>query len=230
MEEFYRIRRLPPYVFEEVNKAKAKARNAGADIVDLGMGNPDLPAPQHVIDKLKETLGKLLGDPDNFDNTLGRCAPNVLYPEFGLSFASAPGAPASDLLVSMGCNQVVSRTFSWPHPATGMKTDTGKLIACIEAAGTDADIVFKVVVFDEEDYLFARQLLLEFPGYRWYLQPGNATPRQDFGDGGAALDIDSEELARRCEWLLRRALEDGWSDVTILPQLHTLLWGNKRGV
>ncbi|WP_137044987.1 LL-diaminopimelate aminotransferase [Pseudolabrys sp. FHR47] len=58
MEEFYRIRRLPPYVFEEVNRAKAKARNAGADIIDLGMGNPDLPAPQHVLDKLKETLGK----------------------------------------------------------------------------------------------------------------------------------------------------------------------------
>src|SRR3569833_378884 len=58
MEEFSRIRRLPPYVFEEVNRAKAKARNAGADIIDLGMGNPDLPAPQHVIDKLKETLGK----------------------------------------------------------------------------------------------------------------------------------------------------------------------------
>ncbi len=58
MEEFYRIRRLPPYVFEEVNRAKAKARNAGADIIDLGMGNPDLPAPQHVVDKLKETLGK----------------------------------------------------------------------------------------------------------------------------------------------------------------------------
>jgi alanine-synthesizing transaminase len=58
MEEFYRIRRLPPYVFEEVNRAKAAARNAGADIVDLGMGNPDLPAPAHVIEKMKETLGK----------------------------------------------------------------------------------------------------------------------------------------------------------------------------
>src|SRR3982751_6812938 len=58
MEEFYRIRRLPPYVFEEVNKAKAAARKAGADIIDLGMGNPDLPAPPHVIEKLKETLGK----------------------------------------------------------------------------------------------------------------------------------------------------------------------------
>ena len=58
MEEFYRIRRLPPYVFEQVNRAKAVARNAGADIIDLGMGNPDLPAPAHVIEKMKETLGK----------------------------------------------------------------------------------------------------------------------------------------------------------------------------
>ena len=58
MEEFYRIRRLPPYVFEEVNRAKAAARNAGADIIDLGMGNPDLPAPAHVVEKIKETIGK----------------------------------------------------------------------------------------------------------------------------------------------------------------------------
>src|SRR6201986_1692163 len=58
MEEFYRIRRLPPYVFETVNRAKAVARNGGADIIDLGMGNPDLPTPAHVIDKLKETIGK----------------------------------------------------------------------------------------------------------------------------------------------------------------------------
>src|SRR5712671_1867004 len=58
MEDFHRIRRLPPYVFEQVNRAKAAARNAGADIIDLGMGNPDLPAPQHVIDKLKEVVGK----------------------------------------------------------------------------------------------------------------------------------------------------------------------------
>src|ERR1700745_3852137 len=62
MEEFYRIRRLPPYVFEEVNRAKATARNGGADIIDLGMGNPDLPAPAHVVDKIKETLGKARTD------------------------------------------------------------------------------------------------------------------------------------------------------------------------
>ncbi len=62
MEEFHRIRRLPPYVFEQVNRAKAAARNAGADIIDLGMGNPDLPAPAHVIEKLKETVGKARTD------------------------------------------------------------------------------------------------------------------------------------------------------------------------
>ena len=62
MEEFHRIRRLPPYVFEQVNRAKAAARNGGADIIDLGMGNPDLPAPEHVVEKLKETVGKARTD------------------------------------------------------------------------------------------------------------------------------------------------------------------------
>jgi len=58
MSDFYRIKRLPPYVFEQVNRLKAKARAGGADIIDLGMGNPDLPAPKHVIDKLVETAGR----------------------------------------------------------------------------------------------------------------------------------------------------------------------------
>jgi len=58
MSDFYRVKRLPPYVFEQVNRLKAQARNAGADIIDLGMGNPDLPAPKHVVEKLIETAGK----------------------------------------------------------------------------------------------------------------------------------------------------------------------------
>lgn len=55
-EEFHRIRRLPPYVFAEVNKAKAAARACGADIIDLGMGNPDSPTPPHIVKKLVETV------------------------------------------------------------------------------------------------------------------------------------------------------------------------------
>ncbi|MCP4560308.1 MAG: LL-diaminopimelate aminotransferase [Bosea sp.] len=58
MTDFHRIKRLPPYVFEQVNKIKAAERAKGVDIIDLGMGNPDLPAPKHVIEKLVETAGK----------------------------------------------------------------------------------------------------------------------------------------------------------------------------
>ncbi|MGB8365901.1 MAG: LL-diaminopimelate aminotransferase [Rhizomicrobium sp.] len=53
--EFHRIRRLPPYVFEEVNRLKAGARARGEDIIDFGMGNPDMPTPVHIVDKLVET-------------------------------------------------------------------------------------------------------------------------------------------------------------------------------
>jgi alanine-synthesizing transaminase len=54
IEEFPRIRRLPPYVFNIVNELKAKARARGEDIIDFGMGNPDRPTPQHIVDKLVE--------------------------------------------------------------------------------------------------------------------------------------------------------------------------------
>ncbi len=54
MEDFHKVRRLPPYVFEQVNRLKASARAKGTDIIDLGMGNPDLPTPQAIVDKLCE--------------------------------------------------------------------------------------------------------------------------------------------------------------------------------
>jgi alanine-synthesizing transaminase len=57
-EDFHRIKRLPPYVFAEVNRLKADARARGADIIDLGMGTPDMPTPQHIVDKLVETVTK----------------------------------------------------------------------------------------------------------------------------------------------------------------------------
>ncbi len=55
-QEFHRIKRLPPYVFNEVNDMKAKARAAGEDIIDFGMGNPDSPTPPHIVEKLIETV------------------------------------------------------------------------------------------------------------------------------------------------------------------------------
>ncbi|MDJ0948368.1 MAG: LL-diaminopimelate aminotransferase [Alphaproteobacteria bacterium] len=55
-KEFYRIKRLPPYVLAEVNTMKAKARAEGRDIIDFGMGNPDAPTPPHIVEKLVETV------------------------------------------------------------------------------------------------------------------------------------------------------------------------------
>ncbi|MEM8869802.1 MAG: LL-diaminopimelate aminotransferase [Pseudomonadota bacterium] len=57
-EEFYRIKRLPPYVFAEVNRLKAEYRSAGMDIIDFGMGNPDMDTPNHIVEKLCETVQK----------------------------------------------------------------------------------------------------------------------------------------------------------------------------
>src|SRR6185437_10732214 len=54
--DFHRIKRLPPYVFEQVNKLKAEARARGDDIIDFGMGNPDMPTPEQITAKLMETL------------------------------------------------------------------------------------------------------------------------------------------------------------------------------
>ena len=54
--DFHRIKRLPPYVFEQVNRLKAEARARGEDIIDFGMGNPDMPTPEHIVAKLVETV------------------------------------------------------------------------------------------------------------------------------------------------------------------------------
>jgi alanine-synthesizing transaminase len=73
-EEFHRIRRLPPYVFAEVNKAKAKARAIGEDIIDLGMGNPDSPTPAHIVAKLIETVQ----DPRSHRYSVSKGIPGLL--------------------------------------------------------------------------------------------------------------------------------------------------------
>ena len=57
-DDFDRIKRLPPYVFAEVNRLKAELRSQGKDIIDFGMGNPDMPTPRHIREKLKETVEK----------------------------------------------------------------------------------------------------------------------------------------------------------------------------
>lgn len=73
MDEFHKIRRLPPYVFEQVNRLKAQARANGADIVDLGMGNPDLPTNKFIVDKLIESVQR----PDTHGYSTSRGIPGL---------------------------------------------------------------------------------------------------------------------------------------------------------
>ena len=73
MEEFPRIKRLPPYVFAVVTDLKSKMRRAGEDIIDLGMGNPDLPTPKHIVDKLIEAAR----NPKNHRYSLSRGIPKL---------------------------------------------------------------------------------------------------------------------------------------------------------
>jgi 7-carboxy-7-deazaguanine synthase len=107
-------------------------------------------------------------------------------------------------------------------PSSGMEFRPDALRQCIEV-GYGAMISLKVVVFDEADYLFARQIHQLHPEIPFFLSVGNPSPAQ-------GTESNTSELTGSLEWLLCRAAQDGWFSVTILPQLHVLLWGNKRGV
>ncbi len=102
-EEFYRIKRLPPYVIAEVNAMRAAARMAGEDIIDLGMGNPDLPPPPHVIDKLCEVAR----DPDAHGYSaskgipgLRRAQANYYSRRFGVDLD-----PDTEVVVTLGSKE-----------------------------------------------------------------------------------------------------------------------------
>lgn len=111
-------------------------------------------------------------------------------------------------------------------PSSAMRTDWAALNACIEAAGRGPRCVLKFVIFDEADFSYARAAAARFPHLPVYLQPGNHTPPGLLEDGSS----DTEGILRRMEWLVQRVIENQWYSVHVLPQLHVLLWGNKRGV
>jgi alanine-synthesizing transaminase len=102
-EDFYRIKRLPPYVIAEVNAMRAAARAAGEDIIDLGMGNPDLPPPAHVIEKLCEVAQK--PNAHGYSQSKGipglrRAQANYYARRFGVDVD-----PESEVVVTMGSKE-----------------------------------------------------------------------------------------------------------------------------
>lgn len=102
-EQFYRMKRLPPYVIAEVNAMRHAARQAGQDIVDLGMGNPDQPPPQHVIDKLCEVAAK--PNAHGYSQSKGipglrRAQANYYGQRFGVDLD-----PETEVVVTMGSKE-----------------------------------------------------------------------------------------------------------------------------
>lgn len=111
-------------------------------------------------------------------------------------------------------------TLSPKPPSSGMDTDWDKLEDCVKT-GKAAQIALKCVVFDEADYAYAREVARRFPHLPITLQPGNHKV-----EGQAEHDT----LRARFEWLATRAANDKWFEARVLPQLHVMIWGNKKGV
>ena len=105
-------------------------------------------------------------------------------------------------------------------PSSQMTTNWDVLAQCVLSCARN--ISLKIVVFDEDDYSFAREVYRRFPDVDFYLQVGS--------DIAADAIEYSLQTGDKINWLLGRVLCDNWHDATILPQLHTLIWGQKRGV
>ncbi len=110
-------------------------------------------------------------------------------------------------------------------PSSGEDVNWDTFDECLANSKGKPKTVLKVVVFDEADYQWAKGVASRYPGFPFYLQPGNHTP--PVGDDET---IDMDGIMNRYEWLVERCLQDQWFSARILPQLHVLVWGNKRGV
>jgi 7-carboxy-7-deazaguanine synthase len=125
-------------------------------------------------------------------------------------------------------NEVDEVTISPKPPSSGMATDWGKLddiISRLSGRPPGRSFSLKVVVFDDHDLAYAETVHERYPNVPFYLQTGNP----DVGTGDTTTLVS--HLLDRYEQLVEAVmLSDRLNDVRVLPQLHTLVWGNKRGV
>ncbi len=139
----------------------------------------------------------------------------------GYSFAlETQGSVAADWFVDL---DVI--TFSPKPPSSDMDTDLLVFDECLEAVGDAEDapeIALKIVVFDDADYDYAREMAERYPDLPIYVQPGN--------DDLAGEGVNMDALNARMRWLVDKVTGDKWFSATVLPQLHVSLWGNARGV
>lgn len=110
-------------------------------------------------------------------------------------------------------------TLSPKPPSSGMTTDWSRFEECLKTAGNNPQIALKIVIFDDTDYEYAKTAAQKYPYLPLYLQPGNHVNNPD-----------ANALNDRLRWLAEKVTVDKWFQATVLPQLHVLIWGNKRGV
>ena len=125
-------------------------------------------------------------------------------------------------------------------PSSGMPTDMDKLAKCFDCVGRCGEVSIKIVVFDEEDYEYARTMRQVCKGwgfYDFYLQAGNdwvadedVNPEFRISLKGGSDLSQRDSILNRTRWLQERVLRDRWVNAIVLPQLHVLLHGNQRGV
>jgi len=108
-------------------------------------------------------------------------------------------------------------------PSSGETVDWDAFDACLAAAGEAPEVVLKIVIFDDTDYDWAKEVADRYAQLPLYLQPGN--PEVD-----PEIPVETQDTLDRLLWLVDKTTAEGWFTPRILPQLHVLLWGNKRGV
>ncbi|AQS47122.1 7-carboxy-7-deazaguanine synthase QueE [Thioclava nitratireducens] len=108
-------------------------------------------------------------------------------------------------------------------PSSGEQVDWDVFADCVSAGRSAGSTVMKIVIFDRADYDWAKDAHARHPDLPLYLQPGNPEVDPD-------VPVDPQALADRLGWLTETAMADNWFAPRILPQLHVLIWGNKRGV
>lgn len=106
-------------------------------------------------------------------------------------------------------------------PSSGEDMDWTAFEACLDVR--PAQTVLKIVIFDDTDFYWAQSVANRYPDLPLYLQPGN--PETD-----PTSPVDLTKATSRMEWLIDKTLKAGWFAPRILPQLHVMIWGNKRGV
>ncbi|WP_265499191.1 7-carboxy-7-deazaguanine synthase QueE [Paracoccus beibuensis] len=106
-------------------------------------------------------------------------------------------------------------------PSSGERADWAAFEACVAAGARQTAL--KIVIFDDQDYAWAQEVAGRYPDLPLYLQPGN--PEVD-----PEVPVAAQDVADRVLWLVGKVCADGWFAAHVLPQLHVMLWGNKRGV